>query len=50
VFSVPSKIGNLCFDNAMLDLGASINIMPRSIYDKLNLGELKETGIVISIS
>ena len=47
VFSVPCKIGNLCFDKAMLDLGASINVMPRSVYDKLNLGELKKTGIVI---
>jgi len=47
VFSVPCKIGNLCFDKAMLDLGASINVIPRSVYDKLNLGELKKTSIVI---
>lgn len=46
VFSVPCKIGNLYFDKAMLDLGASINVMPRSIYDKLNLGELKKTGVL----
>jgi len=50
VFSVPYKIGNLYFDKAMLDLGASINVMPRSIYDKLNLGELKKTGIVIQLA
>jgi len=47
VFSVPCKIGNLCFDKAMLDLGTSINVMPLSVYDKLNLGELNKTGIVI---
>ena len=47
VFSVPCKIGNLFFDKAMLDFGASINVMPRSVCDKLNLGELKQTDIVI---
>ena len=50
VFSVPCKIGNLCFDKAMLDLGASINVMPTSVYDKLNLGKLKKTGIVIQLA
>jgi len=42
VFSDPCKIGNLYFDKTILDLGASINAMPRSLYDKLNLGELKK--------
>jgi len=50
VFFVPRKIGNIYFDKAMLDLGASINVMPRSVYDKLNLGELKKTGIVIQLA
>jgi len=40
VFSIPCKIRNLSFDRGVLDLGASINVMPRSIYDKLHLGEL----------
>ena len=31
----------------MLDLGASINAMPYSIYAFLNLGDLKETSTVI---
>ena len=50
VFSVPCEIGNLCFDKVMLDLGVSINVMPRSVYDKLNLGELKKTSIVIQLA
>ena len=50
VFFVPRKIGNLYFDKAMLDLGASINVTPRFVYDKLNLGELKKTGIVIRLA
>jgi len=50
VLSVPCKIGHLYFDKAMLDLGASINIMPRSVYNKLNLGELKKTGVVLQLA
>ncbi|XP_027182165.1 uncharacterized protein LOC113780574 [Coffea eugenioides] len=34
----------------MLDLGAFINVMPRSIYNMLNLGPLKETGIIIQLT
>ena len=34
----------------MLDLGASINVMPYSIYASLNLGPLKETGVVIQLA
>jgi len=50
VFSVRCKIGDLYFDKAILDLGASINIMPRSVYDKMNLRKLKKTGIVIQLA
>jgi len=50
VFSVPCKIGNLYFDKAMLDLDASINVMPRSIYNKLNLGELKKTVVALQLA
>ena len=34
----------------MLDLGASINVMPSYIYHSLNLGPLKETGVVIELA
>jgi len=50
VFFVPCMIGNLYFDKAMLDLGTSINVMPRFVYDKLNLGELKKTGVVLQLA
>ncbi|XP_051149800.1 uncharacterized protein LOC127264361 [Andrographis paniculata] len=43
MFSIPCKIGKTEITKAMLDLGAAINVMPRSIYDSLNLGPLKET-------
>ena len=34
----------------MLDLGSSINVMPSSMYFSLNLGVLKQTGIVIQLA
>ena len=34
----------------MLDLGASINVMPRSVYDSLNLGPLEQTSLVIQLA
>ncbi|KAJ8772937.1 hypothetical protein K2173_028114 [Erythroxylum novogranatense] len=35
---------------AMCDLGASINVMPLSIYSSLNVGPLKETGVIIQLA
>ena len=34
----------------MLDLGASINVMPYSIDNSLNLGPMEETGIIIQLA
>ena len=32
-FTIPCTIGNTRFERCMLDLGASINVMPYSIYN-----------------
>jgi len=40
-------IGNNKFENEMLDLGASINVMPLSIFKSLSLGPLQPTSVVI---
>ena len=34
----------------MLDLGASIKVIPYSVFASLNLGTLKETGAVIQLT
>ncbi|KAM1476363.1 hypothetical protein ACFXTO_038357 [Malus domestica] len=44
-FTIPCVIGNTKFEQCMLDLGASINVMPYSIYASMNLGELKTDGV-----
>ncbi|KAM1100486.1 hypothetical protein ACFX2B_006874 [Malus domestica] len=49
-FTIPCVIGNTHFDYAMLDLGASINVMPYSIYASMNLGELKNDGVIIQLA
>ncbi|XP_052622875.1 uncharacterized protein LOC128128099 [Lactuca sativa] len=50
MFTVPCKIGDVTFSSAMLDLGASINFMPYSVYESLNVGPLSETSVIISLA
>ncbi|XP_071923079.1 uncharacterized protein [Coffea arabica] len=50
MFTIPCKIGGASIRKAMLDLGASINVMPKIIYTSLNLGPLKGTGIIIQLA
>ena len=49
-FTIPCVIGTTRFEHAMLDLGASINVMPYSIYASMNLGELKKDGVIIQLA
>ncbi|RDX84347.1 Retrovirus-related Pol polyprotein, partial [Mucuna pruriens] len=50
IFSIPCTIGKCTFAYAMLDLGASINVMPASIYRSLNFGDLEPTGMTIQLA
>ncbi|RDX71306.1 hypothetical protein CR513_49369, partial [Mucuna pruriens] len=50
IFSVPCTIGDSTFADAMLDLGASINVMPASTYRSLNFGDLEPTGMTIQLA
>ena len=38
-FTIPCTIGNSIFKRALCDMGASINLMPLSIFRRLGLGE-----------
>ena len=44
------NIGGTCIDKALLDLGASVNLLPYSMYKQLGLGELKPTNITLSLA
>ncbi|KAK4724068.1 hypothetical protein R3W88_026847 [Solanum pinnatisectum] len=44
-FTIPCTIGLLYFAKTLCDLGASINLIPLSIYKKLGLGDPKSTAM-----
>ena len=46
--TISVNIGGTCIDKALLDLGASVNLLPYSMYKKLRLGELKPTNTTLS--
>ncbi|GJS36443.1 reverse transcriptase domain-containing protein [Tanacetum coccineum] len=50
IFTIPCDVGNLHIDNALADLGASISLMPYSMYEKLGLGEPKPTRISLELA
>ena len=50
MFTIPSTIGNTQLEKVMLNLGASINVMPYSTYVSLKLGPLNKTSVVIQLA
>ncbi|XP_057791181.1 uncharacterized protein LOC131008311 [Salvia miltiorrhiza] len=44
------RVSNKTVERAMLDLGASINVMPYSVYKDLQLGPLKDTRVIIQLA
>ncbi|RVW32083.1 Pol polyprotein [Vitis vinifera] len=44
------SIGGTCVEKSLLDLGASVNLLPYSIYKQLGLRELKPTSITLSLA
>src|SRR3954462_10183607 len=49
-FSIPCMIGDVKFSNALCDLGASVNLMPYSLFVKLGIGEMKNTTISLQLA
>ncbi|GKD07146.1 hypothetical protein Tco_1186831, partial [Tanacetum coccineum] len=49
-FSLPCFINNLCFDKALVDLAASVSVMPLSTYLNLGLGELVHTRLTVELA
>ena len=46
-FNIPCTIGNTIFERDLCDLGASINLMPLSIFRRLGLGEARPTTVTL---
>ncbi|GJR48819.1 DNA-directed DNA polymerase [Tanacetum coccineum] len=49
-FTMPCDIGQLHIDNALADLGASISLMPYTMYEKLGLGEPTTTRMSLELA
>ncbi|XP_065627771.1 uncharacterized protein LOC112030337 [Quercus suber] len=48
--TISCTIGDYIMEHALLDLGASVNLIPLSIYQKLGLGELKPTLVTLQLA
>ncbi|RVW83480.1 Retrovirus-related Pol polyprotein from transposon 17.6 [Vitis vinifera] len=48
--TISVMIGGKVVEKALLDLGASVNLLPYSVYKQLGLGELKPTAITLSLA
>ena len=48
--TISVNIGGTSVEKALLDLGASVNLIPYSVYKRLGLGELKPTSITLSLA
>ena len=48
--TISVNIGGFSVEKALLDLGASVNLLPYSMYKQLGLGELKPTSITLSLA
>ncbi|GJZ17125.1 RNA-directed DNA polymerase, eukaryota, reverse transcriptase zinc-binding domain protein [Tanacetum coccineum] len=49
-FTLSCYINNVCFDNVLADLGASVSVMPLLTYLNLGLGELAHTKLTVELA
>ncbi|XP_024198322.1 uncharacterized protein LOC112201644 [Rosa chinensis] len=49
-FTIPCKIGERPFEKALMDLGASINLMPYGVYKELGLSDIKPIQISLQLA
>ncbi|XP_042056236.1 uncharacterized protein LOC121800799 [Salvia splendens] len=49
MFTLPISIGEIQVEHEVCDLGASINVLPYSIYRKLGVAKLVDTDIMIQL-
>ncbi|XP_062100055.1 uncharacterized protein LOC133805924 [Humulus lupulus] len=48
-FTIPCTIGETYCGIALCDLGASINLMPMSVFKKLGIGEVRPTTVTLQL-
>ncbi|XP_050916475.1 uncharacterized protein LOC127131606 [Lathyrus oleraceus] len=50
VVSIPCTIGDKSFNKALIDLGASVSLMPLPIYKKLGIGVVQDTKMTLQFT
>lgn len=48
--TIAITIGDKRIEQALLDLGASVNLLPFSVYQELGLGEMKQTRVTLQLA
>ncbi|XP_062114067.1 uncharacterized protein LOC133825091 [Humulus lupulus] len=48
-FTIPCTIGNFHYERNLCDLGASINLMPLSVFRRLGLGEARPVTVTLQL-
>jgi hypothetical protein len=48
--TISCTIGDYMIERALLDLRASVNLLPFSVYLQLGLGELKHTSVTLQLA
>ncbi|XP_021759586.1 uncharacterized protein LOC110724475 [Chenopodium quinoa] len=49
-FTIPYMVNEIFFDRVLCDLGASVNLIPYSLYEKLGLQKLKPSPISLQMA
>ena len=44
--TIPCSIGSLMFERALCDIGASVSVMPKNVFEKLSLPEPEPTAML----
>jgi hypothetical protein len=47
--TIPYSLGNIKFKNTLCDLGASVNLMQRTIFERLEIKDLKQINISLQM-
>ncbi|XP_022858776.1 uncharacterized protein LOC111379600 [Olea europaea var. sylvestris] len=48
-FNIPCNIIDIAFDRALCDLGATINLMPLSVFKKFDVGKVNPTTLTLQL-
>ncbi|KAJ9547549.1 hypothetical protein OSB04_020092 [Centaurea solstitialis] len=49
-FTIPCDIGGKEVGHALCDLGASVNLMPLSVFNKLEIGDVRPTTVTLQLA